>query len=256
MQSCPSDAANDEPVQIRHKQLVITGEALGLSRPHDLDLVSSDPYSRRPTNAVCIVSSANVTDLCEWQRALEGAIDRGRSAYRDRFERRRSSASMLDTIALFEQLQDRTREEWCLDTTTPMLGASSSLPSLEPSSTREATESDFSASAFIDYYASPTTTTTTASTPYSFKDAYLSIMRRYADSELTSPLASGPRSGRLDVPVSPCSFDFEDDEDESPCSPLDPWLPQRAAKGSISSASSNSYADETVRQIFAEGFRC
>lgn len=304
MQSCLSELTDsNDSTQLRRKQLVITGEAVDPSGSRNLSHKPFDHACRRPTNAVCILSSANVADLNEWLDSIESVINQYRYSAREEldarhptdsvdsrhFDTRRSSGSILDTLRLFEQLKNQREQSEFVDErdqqATPMV-ASRSLPSLAPpspsaqlaTSSLVGSGSDFSTSAFIDYYTSnPNSAATneqdasasTTDAPYSFEDAYMSIMRRFADNELTSPLSGLPTapldgfvghasSGYLDVPVSPCSFDFEQDgfdaEMEAPSSPVDPWLSQHAAQ-SVTSLSSSSYADDTVMQIFSEGFR-
>ncbi|CBQ67789.1 conserved hypothetical protein [Sporisorium reilianum SRZ2] len=297
MQNCPSFSAGPDSFNpIRRKQLVITGE------PADIPLRSqrsqstatvkwhrdAELASSRPTNVVCILSSADVADLTEWLYAIENATDRCRHSVVEQVDSRRSSESMFTTIRLFEQLQAQRDDARCTDGkdqhSTPM-AASRSLPlplsshGLPPASSEllspsvAGSESDFSPSAFIDYYAAADTGSAAASASdalYSFEDAYASIMRRYADYELPSPLQNLPsatldgqlRYARsadcLDVPVSPRSFDMELDEwpleDDTPSSPLDPWMSHAAAR-SATSFSASAFGDDTVMQIFAEGFR-
>lgn len=300
MQQCPSEVDHlDDSMQLRRKQLVITGDALGASKSERFESLD-----RGSTNSVCILSSANVADLKEWLESIESVINQCRYLGRhglsarqshDYFGRRhldtrRSSGSMLETIRLFEQLKGQKNHAEYLEEmdqqSTPMV-TSLSLPSVvtPASSTQLSTQnsiqtgSDFSTSAFVDYYASksdsattdPRSTAATAASDslYSFEDAYMSIMRRFADSDLKSPPSCLPTAPlddlvghapteNLDVPVSPCSFKFGqegwDSEAEAPGSPLDPWLTQHAAR-SVTSLSSSAMGDDTVMQIFAEGFR-
>ncbi|GAC95506.1 integral subunit of the pre-mRNA cleavage and polyadenylation factor complex [Pseudozyma hubeiensis SY62] len=310
MQPCPSEVDHpDDSKQLRRRQLVITGDALGASNS-----VRFENNHRGSANSVCILSSANVADLNEWLESIESVINQCRYLGRhgldagqshDYFGRqhlgaRRSSGSMPETIRLLEQLKGHEGHAEYLEEmdeqSTPMVN-SLSLPSLvvPTSSTRLSTQStihthsDFSTSPFIDYYAvtddygfepdsaadcpQSTAAQSASGSLYSFEDAYMSIMRRYADSDferdlskpLTVPserLVEHARTENLDVPVSPCSFEFGredwDSEVEAPGSPLDPWLTQHAARSVTSlstSLSSSVLGDDTVMQIFAEGFR-
>ena len=166
--------------------------------------------------------------------------------------------------------------------TTPMT-ASRSLPVMSPRQRSAApgnarfadSDFDFSPSAFIDYYSADIDSSVTASTSsalYDIEDAWTSIMQRFSDEELPSPidgLPSAPldgfiahtRSECLDMPVSPCNTDFDRDfseeQDDRPGSPLDPWLFQRSRPSvtSLEMRELDAYADDAVRMIFAEGFR-
>ncbi|TKY90615.1 hypothetical protein EX895_000613 [Sporisorium graminicola] len=299
MQTCPSyfSTSPDGLNPIRRNQLVITGEPA--DTPHQPQrsrstaagnqYLEAELARSRPSNLVCILSSADVADLSEWLFAIETAITRCRYSAAERDDPRRSSESMYSTMRLFGEMQaqrvDPGRSARKEDPHSTPMAACRSLPlslpshSLPPaastrqrSSSMAGSESDFSPSAFIDYYAATDPGSSAASASdglYSFEDAYASIMRRYEDNDLPSPLQNLPsapldgyvryaRSECVDVPVSPRSFEFEQDawglEDEQPSSPLDPWISHAAAR-SATSLSAGAFGDDTVMQIFAEGFR-
>lgn len=263
--------------RFHQRQLVITGEP---SNSSSTEMESSTSTS------VCILTSPNKAQLNEWLYSVETAIESCKSINRERFEERRSSGTMLDTIRLLEQLRSQRDDAWHNDNVqhdTPM-AASLSLPSIciPPSSSgigsagSAKTGSDFSPSTFIDFYAAkPDSAATVADNEpealYDFEDAYSSIMQRFSDYELASPMRSLPSAPLdeymrhvsaecLDVPVSPCSIEFDqdswDDHDvEEPSSPLDPWMSQRGTRSASSLSSHKMYSDDTVKQIFAEGFR-
>ncbi|CDS02248.1 uncharacterized protein SPSC_02628 [Sporisorium scitamineum] len=295
MQTCPSFSSSPDSNYIRRKQLVITGEPVDMplrsQRSQSTATVKwhrdAELASSRPTNVVCILSSADVADLTEWLYAIENTIERCRYSVVERLGRRRTSESIFTSIRLFEQVQaqiDDPRFAEGKDQHSTPMAASRSLPlpvtsgSLPPASAElvssnfNRSETDFSPSAFINYYAATDAESAVASTSdalYTFEDAYASIMRRYEDYDLPSPLQSLPtapldghvryaRSECLDVPVSPRNYDMEEDpwtpEDDQPSSPLDPWLSHTAAR-SATSLSASAFGDDTVMQIFAEGFR-
>ena len=278
MQTCPSASdSSDGSCSLRRKQLVITGEPTDLSRAQDGFFATSD-MDRRPSNVVVILSSANVGELIEWLHAIEDAINRCRFAVVEHFGRRCSSGSVLDAIRMFEQLRARRATDCWTESrdqhSTPM-AVSRSLPSLQTSPLPSAqvvdsgyseVDSAFSTSAFIDYYTlQPDSAAIDDATPppdplYTFEDAYASITRRFAESELPPPLSNLPtaplegyvrhaRAECLDVPVSPRSFDNDQDswsmQEDEPSSPLDPWLCHGAAR-SAESLFSSAFADDTV----------
>ncbi len=199
---------------------------------------------------------------------------------------------MLDTIRLLEQLEVKRNSAQHLqgptwpaelkDQNATPTAATHTLPSasLSVDTGISATTSAFSPSSFIDYYATSPGDTRASSTAnptslYSFEDAYTSIMQRYSDYTLASPLdalPSAPLNGLigharsdcdLDVPVSPCSYEFAQDyweqDEDAPGSPVDPWMSQHAQPSAqsrkLSDTSGCSFGDETVMRIFAEGFR-
>ena len=293
VQNSPLDGRTpDHPAHLRHKQLVVTGEPSSSDQAKHLQLRAS-PYGRSEGSqtSVCVLSSPNMAELNEWLYSIEDAIQSCTRSNQDRFGTRRSSGSMLDTIRLLEQLKVQRDDAWHSekDQQATPVAAPRSLPSasLLPPATGGGSEdyigsgSEFSPSAFIDYYtANPDSAAIAAESSasfasealYDFEDAYSSIMKRFSDYELGSPMHSLPsaplggvvrhvRSDCLDVPVSPCSIEFEHDfwteQDEAPSSPLDPWLVQRCSRSasSLSSRDTEPYADDAVRQIFAEGFR-
>ncbi|SPO20049.1 uncharacterized protein UTRI_00443_B [Ustilago trichophora] len=275
IRSIPAESNTLESfVRLHHRQLVITGEPSNCS--------STEVES----SSVCVLTSPNMAELNEWLYSVETAIEACKSTNSERFEARRSSGTMLDTIRLLERLKFQRDDAWNNDKdqhATPM-AASLSLPSISmppPSSAIGSagfgeTGSDFSPSAFIDFYAAkPDSAATVADTEpealYDFEDAYSSIMQRFSGYELSSPMHSLPsapldgfvrhaRAECLDVPVSPCSIEFDQDswnehDVEEPSSPLDPWIYQRGTRSASSLSSHETFADDTVKQIFAEGFR-
>lgn len=291
----PSFSNDENMTHYCDKQLVVTGELVSRVRPNDLPLVtaSGSKHSLSTQHLTCILSSPNMAELNEWLFCIRDAIAHCKGTYFQHSQTRQS-------IRQLEQLRVRRESEEILQEdiwhhggknlkSTPM-ALSHSLPSpgLQPSSAHNlgTKTSDFSASAFIDYYAAvpPSATASAgsqATTPsasgsaglYDFEDAYASILARFSDYELSSPLDGLPstpldgyvqhaRSGRLlDVPVSPCDSEFQEDSwderQQEPTSPLDPWLTQHGIRFSLSSASAcvEEFADEEVMKIFAEGFR-
>lgn len=305
MQSCPLEMESlDNSMQLRRKQLVITGEEVGLSAALTLPQQESKFSNRGPANAVCILSSANMADLNEWLDIIDAAIDHHRHVYTEERDTRRSSrclskhqsdmkrsmsASILEMPPLLVQRGGHRKEtgsdEGKSPQTTPtVVSRSLSSPNLPCMLAEDANGynhgplSDLSMSAFIDCYTSmpdwdatdsESSPPTASDALYSFEDAYASIIRRFDDGGLQNPLTEVPtapfdefaRSARLgppDVPVSPSSSEADQDvgntDVRTPSSPLDPWLSYQAAR-SVSSFSSSSFADDTVMQIFAEGFQ-
>ncbi|SPO20966.1 uncharacterized protein UTRI_00443 [Ustilago trichophora] len=263
--------------RLHQRQLVITGES---------NNSSSKEMESSTSTSVCILTSPNMAELDEWLYSVKTAIETGNSSNREQFETRRSSETRLDTIRLLEQLRFQRDDAWCNDNVqhaTPM-AASLSLPSIGMPPTSSGidsvgsaeTGSDFSPSTFIDFYAAkPDSAATVADKEpealYDFEDAYSRIMQRFSGLDLASPMHSPPSAPLnecmrhasaecLDVPVSPCSIEFdqdswEDHDVEEPSSPLDPWISQRGTRSASSLSNHETYSDDTVKQIFAEGFR-
>lgn len=278
----------DGSTQTDSAQLVITG--LLKSSPSSASSGFKPPYDSSDDSwAACILSSPSMAKLREWLYTIEEVIKQDQIGLSMHLASRRSSGSMLDTISQLEQLKIRRRSEQRVEIVdqhaTPMT-TSHSLPVLDHQPdviSSRSTCPDFSPCTFIDYYAANPDTALTAAesgTPaeeshvYDMEDAYASIMQRFSDYDLPSPqplpaLSSATlgadlfhrRSEYLDVPVSPCSIDFNQDamfeEEARPGSPLDPWISQqhRPSVSSIDLREMDAYADDTVKMIFAEGFR-
>ncbi|CCF54125.1 hypothetical protein NDA11_003979 [Ustilago hordei] len=294
IQSSSTDV--DNATHYCDKQLVVTGELVTQARSQDFSLEAGPQRKQRSSGqtATCILSSPNLAELKEWLFSIEDAIIQCKRTSSHHFHTLQSDGSILDTIRLHEEseevLNDNIRCRRPKGFQSAPMASSRSLPSasLYPSSAaiQSARGPDFSPSTFIDYYAASSGSTTTlpnsqATTPstsdpaglYDFEDAYASILARFSDYDISSPLDRLPSApldgfvqharsgGLLDVPVSPCNSDFQEcpweEQQQEPTSPLDPWLTQHGMRVSFSVASAcmEEFADKEVMKIFAEGFR-
>lgn len=292
----PDPGSSERPVQW---QIIVTGHSTAQLSSSEIYSTSTSANSdSTECRTVCTLTSPNVAELRSWLDCLKSVIQACRklsSSGSSRSEYRRSSShSILATIRLLEQLELQSRCERGMhrspsskvdgeEPTTPVLSSRYLSPTAARGSTAAPNcSSGFSTSSFIDSYAlSPASAgadvavqnTSGTETVYDYEEAYSSIMQRFSEYDIASPMEALPtparldphrghaRSACLDVPVSPCSFEIGRDrwvEHEGvPGSPLDPWLSHHISLpiSGRKMRDEDGLGDDAVMRIFAEGFR-
>ncbi|ETS63613.1 hypothetical protein PaG_01912 [Moesziomyces aphidis] len=288
--------SSEHPIQW---QIIVTGHST--AQRSSSEFYSTSTFANSDSTefwTVCTLTSPNVAELRSWLDCLESVIQACRklsSSSSSRSEYRRSSShSILATIRLLEQLELQSRCERGMhrspsskvdgeEPTTPVVSSRYLSPTAARGSTTAPDfSSGFSTSSFIDSYAlSPASAgadvavqnTSGMEALYDYEEAYSSIMQRFSEYEIASPMEALPtparldphrghaRSACLDVPVSPCSFEIGRDRwveyEGVPGSPLDPWLSQHISLpvSGRKMREEDGFGDDAVMRIFAEGFR-